>query len=89
MCLAVPGKITDIQGSTGHVDMLGVGQRISLKLVPDAAVGDYVLVHAGFGIQVIDPAEAAKTLELIAEMPELLGDETLLPQLSPAESPAV
>lgn len=83
MCLAVPGKIVTIDETGGAtVDMLGVQRPISLRLTPSAAVGDYVLVHAGFGIQVIDPAEAEETLKLIRELPELL-DEDLA-----AEAPA-
>lgn len=76
MCLAVPGKIVTIDEAGGAtVDMLGVQRPISLRLTPSAAVGDYVLVHAGFGIQVIDPAEAEETLKLIRELPELLDED--------------
>ncbi|WP_085829923.1 HypC/HybG/HupF family hydrogenase formation chaperone [Collinsella vaginalis] len=73
MCLAVPGKIQSIDASRrATVDMLGVTREASLRLVPEAQVGDYVLVHAGFGIQVIDPEEAHETLELLREMPDVL-----------------
>lgn len=76
MCLAVPGKIQSIDASRrATVDMLGVTREASLRLVPEAQVGDYVLVHAGFGIQVIDPEEAHETLELLREMPDVLVDE--------------
>lgn len=75
MCLAVPALVTSIAERTATVDALGVTQRISVRLTPEARVGDYVLVHAGFAIQVIDPAEAAETLELIASMPELVTEE--------------
>ncbi|MBE6468507.1 MAG: HypC/HybG/HupF family hydrogenase formation chaperone [Coriobacteriaceae bacterium] len=76
MCLAVPGKIQSIdEGLRATVDMLGVTREASLRLVPEAQIGDYVLVHAGFGIQVIDPEEAHETLELLKEMPEVLADE--------------
>lgn len=76
MCLAVPGAITRIiNNTTAEVDMLGARREISLRLVPDAHVGDYVLVHAGFGIQVIDAEEARETIDLIREMDELVSDE--------------
>lgn len=76
MCLAVPGKIVTIDEADGAtVDMLGVQRPISLRLTPSAAVGDYVLVHAGFGIQIVDPAEAEETLKLIRELPELLDED--------------
>ena len=75
MCLAVPAQIIELSGTSATVDMLGTQQRASTRLIPDARVGDYILVHAGFGIQVVDPAEAAETLELIAQMPELIADD--------------
>lgn len=77
MCLAVPGKIQSIEeGGRSVVDMLGVTREASLRLVPDAQVGDYVLVHAGFGIQVIDPEEARETIELFKQLPELADEGT-------------
>lgn len=75
MCLAVPAQIIELDGANATVDVLGTQQRASTRLIPAAQVGDYILVHAGFGIQVIDPAEAAETLELIANMPELIADD--------------
>ncbi len=76
MCLAVPGRITEIDGTNAVVDILGVSQRASLRLTPEAQVGDYVLVHAGFSIQIVDEAEAQETLDLIDDMEELLGQGT-------------
>lgn len=77
MCLAVPGTIQSIEeGGRAVVDMLGVTREASLRLVPDAQVGDYVLVHAGFGIQVIDPEEARETIELFKQLPELADEGT-------------
>jgi hydrogenase expression/formation protein HypC len=67
MCLAVPGKILSIDGMTGVVNMNGVEVNAGLQLVPEAKVGDYVLLHAGFAIQVIDEEEALETAELLAE----------------------
>ena len=79
MCLAVPGKVLTV-GESGRatVDMLGAQREVSLRLVPDAQVGDYVLVHAGFGIQVVDPEEARQTIELVKQLPDLLEED--LPQ---------
>ena len=54
MCLAIPGSIVAIEGTNATIDMLGVQRRISISLTPQAQVGDYVLVHAGFAIEVID-----------------------------------
>lgn len=68
MCLAVPGKITSIKNNNAEVDFNGVRRAVSLDLVPDAKKNDYVLVHAGFAIQVLDPKEAAETLKVFAEV---------------------
>lgn len=68
MCVAVPGQIQSIKGSNAEVDFRGVRRGVSLDLVPDAKKGDYVLVHAGFAIQVLDPEEARKTLEIFQEL---------------------
>lgn len=68
MCLAVPGKIISLKGGDAEVDFSGVRRRVSLDLVPDAKKNDYVLVHAGFAIQVLDPKEAAETLKVFAEV---------------------
>jgi hydrogenase expression/formation protein HypC len=67
MCLAIPGKILSIDGVTGVVSMSGIEVNAGLQLVPEAKVGDYVLLHAGFAIQVIDEDEALETAELLAE----------------------
>ena len=68
MCLAVPGKIISLKNSNAEVDFSGVKRQVSLDLVPEAKKNDYVLVHAGFAIQVLDPGEAAETLKLFAEI---------------------
>lgn len=79
MCLAVPGQLLEIQGEDaltrqGRVAFAGVIKQANLAYVPEARVGDYVLVHAGFAITVIDEAEALKTLEYLAEFePEALS----------------
>lgn len=81
MCLAVPGLVKSIDNlHAATVDMMGAERQVSLRLVPTAQVGDYVLVHAGFGIQVVDPQEAAETLALLREMPELFEEDGEAPQ---------
>ncbi len=68
MCLAVPAQITRIDGLEAEVDFGGVRRSISLHLLPDAQIGDYVLVHTGFAIGIVDEEEALKTLDLLAQM---------------------
>ena len=65
MCLAVPGKILSIEGSSAKVDILGTTKEASLMLVGGARVGDYVLIHAGFAIEFIDEKRARETLKLM------------------------
>jgi hydrogenase expression/formation protein HypC len=75
MCLAVPGKLLSVTGSDttrmGTVSFGGVSKEACLAFVPEAKVGDYVLVHAGFAISVVDEAEAAQTLEYFRQIGEL------------------
>lgn len=67
MCLAVSGRIKNIQDGYADIDFSGLSKRASIRLFPKAKVGDYVLVHAGFVIQILDP-EAGEELEgLITE----------------------
>ena len=68
MCLAVPGKILSVKNSNAEVDFSGVKRAVSLDLVPDAKKNDYVLVHAGFAIQVLESKEAEETLKLFKEI---------------------
>ncbi len=72
MCLGVPGKIvsvTDIMGMrSADVDISGVKRQVSLDLCPEAKEDDYVLIHAGFAIQRIDPERAKETLRIIDEI---------------------
>lgn len=70
MCLAVPGKIVEIQDMLATVDISGVVRKVSLMLLPEAKVGEFVLIHAGFAIQTIDEEEVRKTLELFKELEE-------------------
>jgi hydrogenase expression/formation protein HypC len=75
MCLAVPGKIAEIQeGRFGHIAKVsfgGVVKQVSLAYVPEARVGDYVMVHTGFAISIVDEAEAAEVWGYLQEMAAL------------------
>ncbi len=73
MCLAIPGKIRTINKTTAKVDFGGVTREVSLDLVPGAETGSYVLVHAGFAIQVLEEKDALETLKLFREMYEKSG----------------
>ncbi len=68
MCLAVPMKIIEIRGDRGVAETGGVRREVGLQLLDGIRIGDYVLVHAGFAIQIVDPSEAEKTLELFREL---------------------
>ena len=78
MCLAIPGKILEIDSTSqplmGKVSFGGIQKQICLELTPDAAIGEYVIVHVGFAISKMDETEALETLKLIEEM-ENFGDE--------------
>jgi hydrogenase expression/formation protein HypC len=76
MCLAVPGKIMSIEGTdpvfrSGKVNFGGIVKQINLAYVPEAKIGDYVLVHVGFAISTIDEAEAREVFEYLRQMDEL------------------
>jgi len=71
MCLAIPALIKSIDGYQAKVDIDGVTRQVSLQLTPEAKVGDYVLLHTGYAISVIDPAEAEETLKLLREISEV------------------
>ncbi len=70
MCLAIPALIKKIDGTQAIADIEGVTRDVSLELTPEAKVGDYVLLHTGYAISIIDPTEAAETLKLLMEMAE-------------------
>ncbi|MGD0780860.1 MAG: HypC/HybG/HupF family hydrogenase formation chaperone [Dehalococcoidales bacterium] len=70
MCLAVPALIKSINGQQAVADIDGVTRDISLQLTPEAKVGDYVLLHTGYAISIIDADEAEETLKLLREMSE-------------------
>ena len=68
MCLAIPARILSIDGTWAEVEIGGVSRRASLYLTPEAKVGDYVLLHTGYAIGVLDEDEAEETLELLREL---------------------
>jgi hydrogenase expression/formation protein HypC len=72
MCLAIPGKVVEVDGESmmrmGRVDFGGITREISLAYLPGVGVGDYVIVHAGFAISQLDEEEAQETLRLLAEL---------------------
>ncbi|MEI7732331.1 MAG: HypC/HybG/HupF family hydrogenase formation chaperone [Verrucomicrobiota bacterium] len=77
MCLAVPGKIISVdtanpQTRTGKVNFGGIHKDVNLDFVPEAVVGDYVIVHVGFALSKVDEAEANRVFEYLREMNELV-----------------
>ncbi len=70
MCLAVPAQVISLAGQEAEVDFGGVRRRISVVLTPGVRVGDYVLIHTGFAISVMDEEEARETLRLFQELDE-------------------
>ncbi|MBI5210556.1 MAG: HypC/HybG/HupF family hydrogenase formation chaperone [Elusimicrobia bacterium] len=82
MCLAVPGKIVSVQDNAdpllrvGKVSFGGVVKEASLAYVPEAVVGDYVVVHVGFAISRLDEEEARRTLEYLEQIDEMAKEES-------------
>jgi len=68
MCLAIPMRIASIEGDEAEAELGEVVRRVSIALTPEAKVGDYVLLHTGYAIGVIDEAEAKETLKLLEEI---------------------
>lgn len=68
MCLAIPVQIKSIEGSEAEVEFGGITQKISVLLTPEARLGDYVLLHTGYAISVINQEEAQETLRLFEEI---------------------
>jgi hydrogenase expression/formation protein HypC len=75
MCLAIPGRVVSVAGDdvtrSGRIDFGGVTKEINLAYVPEAGIGDYVLVHVGFAIARIDETEARRVLETLMELESL------------------
>jgi len=80
MCLAVPAKILSIDGYEAEVEFGGIHRAISIRLMPDVQVGQYVLIHTGFAIGMVDEEEALETLDLLKKMGDLepIGPEESL-----------
>lgn len=83
MCLAVPGKIINISDEvplfrTGKIDFSGVTKEVSLAYVPEAKIGDYVIVHAGFALSIVDEKEAQASLQAFQELSDFenTGEDT-------------
>ena len=74
MCLGVPVKIVQIKGNEGVAEFKGVKKKINLELLENVKKGDYVILHAGFAIQKMEPEEALETLKLFEELSEF-GNE--------------
>jgi len=72
MCLAIPARIESINNNRiAQADILGLKRQVALDLTPQAQIGDFVLVHAGYAIEVVSEESAEETLVLIREFPEL------------------
>lgn len=71
MCLAVPVKVISIEGDEAETEIAGVRRRASIALTPEVKVGEYVLLHTGYAIGIVDEAEAKETLKLLEEIATL------------------
>ena len=95
MCLGIPGKVLEVFSLNGlrmaKVEFGGITRDACLEYTPDAAVGDYVIVHVGFAISTVDQEEAARTYRLLAEMGQLGELETSDAEPAPGgkDDPAV
>jgi hydrogenase expression/formation protein HypC len=67
MCLAIPSRLVTIENTIGTIDTAGVRREVSLLLLDDVGVGDYVIVHAGYAIQKIDEASAKASLQVLRD----------------------
>ena len=81
MCLGVPGRVLEIEPNSlgmtmGRVSFGGIAKEVCLAYVPEAQVGDYVIVHAGFAISSLDEAEAMEVFDLLNQMEELAAAES-------------
>jgi hydrogenase expression/formation protein HypC len=87
MCLAIPAQIQSVDGFEAEVDIAGVRRTISLWLAPEAKVGDYVYVHTGYAISVVDEEEALESLRLLQELAETYPVEELYRSTGDIEAP--
>ncbi|MBM3321900.1 HypC/HybG/HupF family hydrogenase formation chaperone [candidate division WOR-3 bacterium] len=72
MCLAIPLRVKSIQGDMAVGEVDGIERDVSIMMTPDAKVGDYVIVHAGFAIQILDQQEAEENLDILRQMAGLV-----------------
>lgn len=79
MCVAIPAQVKSIKGIMAEVEVGGVSRQVSLQLTPEAQKGDYVLVHAGFAIHIIDEEEARETMKLFEELGALEAKDNRFP----------
>ncbi|HDP96735.1 MAG TPA: HypC/HybG/HupF family hydrogenase formation chaperone [Euryarchaeota archaeon] len=79
MCLAIPAKVLEVEGDRAKVDYGGVVREVNVSLIEKPQLGQYVIVHAGYAIQVMDAAEAEETLDLFRQILEFedSGDERI------------
>ena len=79
MCLGIPGRVVAIWGDgeliSGTVDFGGVSREVCLSYVPEVTIGEYVIVHVGFAISMVDEEEAQRTLEVLSAMGDLVTTE--------------
>lgn len=75
MCLAVPGKIIQLDGTNAVIDVMGAQRTVAVDLIRDIQVGDYLMVHAGYAIGKVDVEEAERSLELLRELGMLMNEE--------------
>ncbi len=75
MCLAIPAKVVTMDGSIAKVDMMGNERVVSVDLVPEVKIGEFVLVHAGFAISIIDDESAHETEKLLLEVADAYEKE--------------
>ncbi len=85
MCLAIPAEVKErLPGQMARVSVEGVEREVALHLVDDVAVGDYVIVHVGFALSKLDPEEARKTLDLLAEAGAIAPRDDAAAEAEPA-----
>jgi len=75
MCLAIPAKIIELDGDMATVDVGGVKRSVSLLMVPDLKLGDYVITHAGFALHKVEEADALASLELLRDLTNMVPQE--------------
>jgi hydrogenase expression/formation protein HypC len=68
MCVAVPAKVLKINGNIAEVNLMGVFKKVDISLIPDVKINDFIIVHAGFAIQIIEQEEALETLDLFGKI---------------------